>query len=752
MTKQIVLFNGTDANIYAGLWVTDGTAQGTRELTGISGAYYAGLSPFDLTAFNGKVLFAGIDATPTHGLWVTDGTRQGTHELTGITGANSSPGLFSGVNPDMTVINSEVLFAGKDTNGQIGLWVTDATSAGTHELNGISGADPSGLLSQAFPDFTVFNGHALFEGSNTSGNLGLWVTDGTASDTHELTGISGAYPSIFNNLGSPDFTVFSGEVFFQGTNAAAYRSLWVTDGTSGGTHEITGISGASSSGLFSGGPSWEPAMTVLNGAMLFSGTNASENRGLWVTDGTGTGTHELTGISGAYSGGIFSGEFTPDMTAFNGKVLFAGRDAAFHEGLWVTDGTAAGTHELTGISGAGVNFGPFDMTVSNGEVLFSADDAVGRIGLWVTDGTAAGTHELNVSGAAWNGLRPSSLISALVDVPPPLPPARNDFDGDGKSDVLLQNTDGTPQVWLMSGTTVASMTNLTNPGSSWHVMASGDFNLDQQADILIQNADGTPQIWLMTGASVASTVTLLNPGPSWHVIATADFNNDGNVDILWQNNDGTPAVWEMNGTSIIGGGVLLNPGSSWHVIGAGDFNGDGNADILWQNTDGAPAIWEMNGTSIIGGGVLLNPGPSWHVIGAGDFDGNGKSDILWQNADGMPAIWEMNGTAITGGGVLLNPGASWHVIGPSDFNGDGLADIVWQNADGTPAIWEMNGTSIIGGGLLPNPGPSWQIKDDGPISPDAASSASPISSAFGLVGVSSLPGAEPSSFNVLHAT
>ena len=31
----------------------------------------------------------------------------------------------------------------------------------------------------------------MFAGTDTAGNIGLWVTDGTAAGTHELTGISG---------------------------------------------------------------------------------------------------------------------------------------------------------------------------------------------------------------------------------------------------------------------------------------------------------------------------------------------------------------------------------------------------------------------------------------------------------------------------------------------------------------------------------------------------------------------------------
>ena len=74
----------------------------------------------------------------------------------------------------------------------------------------------------------------------------------------------------------------------------------------------------------------------------------------WVTDGTASGTHELTGIAGANPNGVYYGA-APDLTVFDGVALFEGIDSANHDGLWVTDGAAAGTHELTGVAGANSN-------------------------------------------------------------------------------------------------------------------------------------------------------------------------------------------------------------------------------------------------------------------------------------------------------------------------------------------------------------------------------------------------------------
>ena len=43
-----------------------------------------------------------------------------------------------------------------------------------------------------------------------------------------------------------------------------------------------------------------------------------------------------------------------------------------------------------------------------------------------------------------------------------------------------------------------------NPGPSWHIKGTGDFNGDGKSDILWQNDDGTPAIWLMDGMNVIS--------------------------------------------------------------------------------------------------------------------------------------------------------------------------------------------------------------------------------------------------------
>lgn len=398
-----VLFRGDDSSGNPNLWVTDGTVAGTSELSPISGASFSGLAPSHLTAFGTKVLFDGTDASGHQNLWATNGTAAGTSELS-VTGAPSG-----GLNPNfLTVLGSgTLLFSGQNTSGLgAGLWVTDGTGPGTSELT-VAGAGT--FFNPA--SYHVLGSKALFQGVDTGAHDNLFVTDGTSAGSSELSVTGSSSSGIFSSstppffVINPDFTTLGTNVLFEGRDSSGNINLWVTDGTAGGTSELS-ATGAASSGLFS---NVFPSFTTFGSKAVFVGIDSKGVAGLWVTDGSSAGTSELS-VAGAASTGLNPSNFT----IFGSKVLFAGADSAGNTNLWVTDGTAGGTSEIKAVSNGAGGLHPSEFAVFGNEVLFDGTDASGHPNLWMTDGTAAGTSELSIAGASSSGLSPSGFSPQFV--------------------------------------------------------------------------------------------------------------------------------------------------------------------------------------------------------------------------------------------------------------------------------------------------------------------------------------------------
>jgi hypothetical protein len=159
---------------------------------------------------------------------------------------------------------------------------------------------------------------------------------------------------------------------------------------------------------------------------------------------------------------------------------------------------------------------------------------------------------------------------------------------------------------------------VAEPGTAWRAAATGDFNGDGYSDIVLQNTNGSLAIWEMNGTSLQNPIALppsLDPGAAWRLFGTGDFNGDHNPDFLFQNTQsGDVAIWEMNGVALFNAAVIASPGTAWAVKAIGDYNGDGMSDILLQNkNDGSLAMWFMNGLNLLPATTVLslNPGTSW---------------------------------------------------------------------------------------------------------------------------------------------
>jgi Ca2+-binding RTX toxin-like protein len=312
--------------------------------------------------------------------------------------------------------------------------------------------------------------------------------------------------------------------------------------------------------------------------------------------------------------------------------------------------------------------------------------------------------------------------------------ARNDFNGDGRSDILWRDDTGaiTNSLGQANGGFASNAANFwaTIP-TSWSVIGTGDFNGDGRADLMWRNpTTGEMTNWLgqANGGFVGNDTNFYSTiATSWQVVGIGDFNGDGRSDVLWRNQStGQTTDWlaQANG-GFIGNdaNALSTIGSSWQVAATGDFNGDGRSDILWRENTGAmtTSLGQANGGFAGNAANFWTTIPtSWQVIGSGDFNGDGRDDILWRNpTTGEITNWlgQPNGSFVGNDtNFYTTIPTSWQVEGIGDFNGDGRDDLLWRNGStGQTTDWlgQPNG-SFVGNdaNALGTIASSWQVQPD----------------------------------------
>ncbi|WP_288374137.1 T9SS type A sorting domain-containing protein [Chryseobacterium culicis] len=223
-------------------------------------------------------------------------------------------------------------------------------------VQNINGSFTDSMLKSEF--YQIGNKVCYFASDNS--NLQLWSTDLTTNSTSKVKDFNTYYPSSNNIIAK----VLNGKLYF-----IFQQNLYISDGTSAGTFQVSNIYNIGNS------------LQESNGYVFFFGTNSIYGRELWKTDGTLAGTTLVKDIiPGPYS----SITFSEKLYSFNNRIVFAARDSNFNVGLWSTDGTDINTENFSPLSPNATLY-DFDFT-NYGHLLFKVNGD-----LWKTDGTAPGT-------------------------------------------------------------------------------------------------------------------------------------------------------------------------------------------------------------------------------------------------------------------------------------------------------------------------------------------------------------------------
>lgn len=374
------------------LYRSDLTGGGTALVTTLP----SGTGASDLTTVGTRLFFKGNDLINGTELWTSDGTAAGTRLVKDIL-----PGPGGSDPRHLVSFNNELYFAAD--NGSVGreLWRSNGTTAGTTLVKD-TGAGGLGFE----PEAILAHGGRLVFGASGQ----LWRSTGTTAGTVPIT----AFAEQLTSVGwVRPFGV--GYLFSAMTNSTG-QEPWITDLTGGGTMLLKDVNSPPGQG------SNPMELAPLGADVLFL---ANDNTGshLWRSNGSSGGTTIVVPspnaffwltpfgnrvlITGAFGTGLFVTDGTPAGTVevspnggftralrpviAGGLAYFPATTGAAGEELWVTNGSAGGTRLLRDIN-PGANASQIsDLTAVGNRVFFTADNGVAGRELWVSDGTTAGT-------------------------------------------------------------------------------------------------------------------------------------------------------------------------------------------------------------------------------------------------------------------------------------------------------------------------------------------------------------------------
>lgn len=410
-----IIFQGYTAGLGEGLWQTDiVSGPPSAVITGIRFSADAYYPSYFARSTPGYFSFVAYEAATGYEIYRSDATPGGSYLLKDIN-VGASNGLDAVAAWGQAVGNNVVFAANNNTNGTE-LWVTDGTSVGTVPLAFLNQNPGASWLT----DFQVIGGSFYFSARDNTHGYEPWVSDGTSTGTHLLidtvAGDSAPFRISYGESSSgavvasyvqateqadfwltdgttpgttkyytgylySDFTSSNGNIYFSGYDATNGQQLWKTDGTLPNTSLVKALKVGS---VFDYSINW---IHPFNNSVVFA-----PNRGIpgnpWISDGTAAGTVELIHlVNGNWDTSYPSGAIQLGA----GQMIFAAYDASFHQALYSTDGTPAGTALLKDVN-PGAGPGIYLFAEASNRAIFTADDGINGYELWSTDGTPGGTQ------------------------------------------------------------------------------------------------------------------------------------------------------------------------------------------------------------------------------------------------------------------------------------------------------------------------------------------------------------------------
>ncbi|WP_426003830.1 FG-GAP-like repeat-containing protein [Paenarthrobacter sp. NyZ202] len=278
-------------------------------------------------------------------------------------------------------------------------------------------------------------------------------------------------------------------------------------------------------------------------------------------------------------------------------------------------------------------------------------------------------NKVYVVNTAKSGFQVKQFTVAVIDGNAKKP-AKNDFNGDGKADVLARDASGL--LWLYPGNGTGGWLPRVQVGQGWNVMTAmvtpGDFNADGHADLL--GRDGGGLLWFYPGNGAGGWKPRVQVGHDWQTmnsLLALDYYGDGYLDLIARTTSGSLQQYVADGKSRFlhpgwAGGGLYSAAGLTELTGVEDFNADGLGDMVAR--DSAGVLW-LHGATGFGSWLPKQQiGQGWNamnsLVGPGDFNGDGKADILARDAAGNLWLYSNNGVRTWPSAIKV--GTGWNVM------------------------------------------------------------------------------------------
>jgi hypothetical protein len=300
------------------------------------------------------------------------------------------------------------------------------------------------------------------------------------------------------------------------------------------THNFNGATGQLQTGAVQ-----VPLVAGFDGNSDVLWRDTSGNVGMWMMNGTTISQSVVVANVSSNWTIVGQRDFNGDG---NADILW--RDASGNVGIWLMNGSSILSTSVLGnvptnwsvVGIIGFNTGGYS------NILWR--DTAGDVGIWFMNGTT-------VVQTAVIGNVPTNWVIAASDV---------------HGDIFWRNsTTGDVAMWVLNGSQITKQVDFGIVPLNWTIAGIGDFDGNGSTDLLWQDTAGDVGIWLMNGTSILSTAVVGNVPSTWSIAGTGDYNGDGKSDILWTNSSGAVGAWFMNGTAISSTFVYGNVPSIWTV-------------------------------------------------------------------------------------------------------------------------------------------------------------------------------------------